>query len=175
MLTPEPPTTQSNPPPIDDPDPFFDDADAVLLDAIIDQLPEFLSVYVSLAEEGDGEVGEVAVFEALADFVSRHLSLLETSRPVLVRAMALVESLLDSPAHPVDPEDPEHSEHDEQDDWEGDGISDWEGSGDLADLVRLGFFDALSPEERSLLVPWLGERSLTALESLDGPVRPPDR
>jgi hypothetical protein len=175
VLTPEPPTTEFHPSPTDDPDPFFDGEDALLLDAIIDQLPEFLSVYVSLAEECDGDVGEVAVFEALADFVSRHLSLLETSRPVLVRAIGLVESLLNEPVDSVDPEESEDPEDPEEEDWEGDGTSDWEGSGDLADLVRFGFFDALSPEERSLLVPWLGPRSLAALESLDGAVHTPER
>jgi hypothetical protein len=161
LLTPEVPTPDPNRPAIDDADLFFDGADALLLDAIIDQLPEFLSVYVSMAEECDGDVGEVAVFEALADFVSRHLSLLEASRPVLTRALGLVESLLESP----DERDP--LDGTEQDDWEGDGLSDWEGSNDLADLVRLGFFDGLSPEERDLLAPWLGPRSLAALESLD--------
>lgn len=182
MPAPEPPIPDPDRLATDDPDRFFDRTDALILDAIVDQLPEFLSVYVSLAEECDGDVGEVAVFEALADFMSRHLSLLETSRPVLTRALGLVESLLDSPPEPpaepdlvdpdlVDPDPLDDSDGARQDDWEGDGISDWEGSGDLADLVRLGFFDGLSPEERALLVPWLGPRSLAALESLDGPVR----
>jgi hypothetical protein len=167
LLTPELPTPDSDCFPTDEADLFFDGAGALLLDAIIDQLPEFLSVYVSLAEECDGDAGEVAVFEALADFVSRHLSLLETSRPVLTRALGLVESLLESPDNPHAPAESEDRVGAESEDGTGDGMSDWEGSGDLADLVRLGFFDGLSPEERALMMPWLGPRSLAALESLD--------
>lgn len=179
MLTPELPTPEPNPP-MDDPALLFEGSAAFLLDAIIDQLPEFLSVYVSLAEACDGDPGEAAVFGALADFVSGHLSLLETSRPVLQRALGLVESLLDAPVDlepsgdPGTSVDADHRGSEEWDDWDGgDGISGWEGSDDLADLVRLGFFDGLSAEERTQLTPWLGPRSLAALGSLDdaGPDR----
>ena len=113
-----------------------------------------------MVEACDDDPGEPAVFVELADFVSDRLAVLETGRPELERALGLIEAHLErsddidastttattaaaatTPATPTTP----------------------------TDLVGLAFFDSFSPEDRRRLVPWLGPRSLAALEALDVP------
>jgi hypothetical protein len=77
----------------------------------------------------------------LADFVAGRMAVLETHRHLLERALGVVEDHLESGAGP----------------------------GETDELVTLAFFDSFSPEDRRHLVPWLGPRSLAALESLDAP------
>ncbi len=119
--------------------PFDHEAGKTLLDALTGRLPEFVPTYLALAEACDDDPGEPAVLAELADFVAHRLALLETGRPVLERALGLIEARLDEA----------------------------EDADEAADLIGLAFFDSFSPEDRRLLVPWLGRRSLATLESLD--------
>jgi hypothetical protein len=110
-----------------------------LADALATELPEFVPRYRALVEACDDDPGEPAVLMELADFVAGRLATLDTGRPVLERAFGLVEALLASADEPDE----------------------------LAEVVSLAFFDSFSPEVRQELAPWLGARSLAALESLD--------
>jgi hypothetical protein len=121
--------------------PFDHQAEQALLDAITGHLPEFVPAYLALVESCDDDPGEPAVFAELADFVADRLVLLETGRPVLERALDIIEAHLDGA----------------------------EDADEAADLIGLAFFDCFSPEDRRRLVPWLGPRSLATLESLDAP------
>lgn len=121
--------------------PFDHESGQALLDALAGHLPEFVPIYLALAEACDDDPGEPVVFAELADFVADRLALLETGRPVLERALAIIEAHLDE-AEDID---------------------------EAADVIGLAFFDSFSPEDRRRLVPWLGPRSLATLESLDAP------
>jgi hypothetical protein len=121
------------------PGPSDHEEEPALLDAVAGRLPEFVPTYLALAEACDDDPGEPAVLVELADFVADRLALLESGRPVLERALGLIEAHLDQA----------------------------EDADETADLVGLAFFDSFSPEDRRRLVPWLGPRSRAALESLD--------
>jgi hypothetical protein len=121
--------------------PYDHESGQALLDALAGHLPEFVPAYLALAEACDDDPGEPVVFAELADFVAARLALLETGRPVLERALGIIEAHLDA-AEDID---------------------------EAADLIGLAFFDCFSPEDRRRLVPWLGPRSLATLESLDAP------
>jgi hypothetical protein len=134
------PSPGAHPP--DPPWPFGPETDElwmVLADALVSDLPEFLPRYRALVEAGDDDPGEPAVFMELADFVAGRLAAVETGRSVLERAFGLIETLLESA------DDPDTR----------------------SEVVSLAFFDSFSPEVRQELGPWLGPRSLDALESLD--------
>jgi hypothetical protein len=111
----------------------------LLAAAVVTELPEFLPRYRALVEACDDDPGEPAVLMELADFVAGRLAALDAGRPVLERAFGLVEMLLESAEEPDQ----------------------------LAEVVSLAFFDSFSPDVRQELAPWLGSRSLDALEALD--------
>jgi len=96
-------------------------------------------VYLAMVGACDDDPGEPAILIELADFVADRLADIESGRHLLQRALGAIEAhLASSPA-----------------------------DGERAELVELAFFDSFSPEDRRCLVPWLGPRSLAALESLD--------
>lgn len=77
-------------------DPFDSEVSRALLDALIGGLPEFVPTYLALAEACDDDPGEPLVFGELADFVADRLDLVESGRPVLERALGLIEARLDA-------------------------------------------------------------------------------
>jgi len=113
------------------------------VDALIASLPEFIPGYLDLVEGFDDDPGEPVVFIELADFVADRLAAIEAERPVLERALGLIETLVETIA-----------DRDE-----------------AYELVGMAFFDSFSPEDRRRLVPWLGPGSRAALETLDMPSR----
>ncbi len=157
MPTPDLPTPDLDFDPTDDSELFDSKSDRVVLDAIIDRLPQFVPIYLALAEACDGVPDQHSVLSALADFVLDHLALIHPDFSALPRAMDLVESLLEPASDSVDSDD--HSDSCE----DADDI-------EAAELIALSFFDSFPPESRADLVQWLGPRSLAALESLDGPI-----
>ena len=158
---------------------FASDGERLLLDAIIDQLPEFVPFYLSLAEACDDIPDEHAVLSGLAEFVLHCLAPREADRSALRRALQLVESLLEPVAESTQSQDPgagagvdsfeaASSEADDQGD-DLDGLDD--DDLDITDLVAVSFFDSFPPESLPALVPWLGPHSVAALNSLDGPLQ----
>lgn len=125
------------------PEPLDPEDGGFLVGALVDRLPEFVPVYLALVEACDDDPGEPVVLAELADFVAERMAVLETDRHLLEGALAVIEAHLAS----------------------GDAA----GSGASDELVALAFFDSFSPEDRRHLIPWLGRRSLAALESLDAP------
>ena len=121
----------------DDPDPAIDGG--IFLLAVAATLPEFWPTAREMIEAGDGEPGDPVVLLELADFVADHLAALGDGRPVLRRALDLIEVLIGCAA------DPEAT----------------------SELVGMAFFDSFSLEDRRRLGPWLGPRSRDALEALD--------
>jgi hypothetical protein len=111
------------------------------IDALVSQLPEFVPIYRELVTGCDDDPGGTMILLELADFVAERLEAIEAQRPVIERALGLIEHLIEC-AGSVD-------------------------EGEAADLVGMAFFDSFSPEDRQLLVPWLGPRSRVALEALD--------
>jgi hypothetical protein len=107
----------------------------------VTSLPEFLPTFMELVEAGDDDPGDTVCLLELAEFVADRLAVTDVGPTVLERALGLVETLIDCS------DDPDHT----------------------ADLVGMAFFDSFSPTDRRRLTPWLGPRSLVALESLDGP------
>ncbi len=75
--------------------PFARETGPALLDALVGRLPEFVPTYLALAEACDDDPGEPVIFVELADFVADRLALVETGRPVLERALDLIEARLD--------------------------------------------------------------------------------
>jgi hypothetical protein len=128
-------------------DPLTPEVGRSLARALIDRLPEFVPAYLAMVEACDDDPGEPAVLGELADFVAGRIAVLDTDRHLLERALAVVEDHLVS----------------------GSGPGGTAGADEIDELVTLAFFDSFSPEDRRHLVPWLGPRSLAALESLDAP------
>jgi hypothetical protein len=110
-----------------------------LVDALMEDLPEFMPTYRGLFQACDDDPGEPVVLMELADFVTARLAVLVNEGPLVERALAVVETLIDSLG----------------DDEIG------------CEMVGLAFFDSFSFEERQLLAPWLGPRSRSLLDALD--------
>ncbi len=106
--------------------------------ALLHQVPEFLPVYLELISTFDDAPGEAVVFTELADFVAGRLSALEAERPVLERALGAIEMAADTEA------------------------------GESAELVGYAFLDSLSPLDRERIRPWLGPRTRSLLDEIDG-------
>jgi hypothetical protein len=109
------------------------------LEAMGTHLPEFLPTFMELVRAADDDPGDVVILLNLADFVADRLATGEERPTALERALGLIETLIDCS------EDPD----------------------DAAELVSMAFFDSFSPVDRERLTPWLGPRSLLALEALD--------
>jgi hypothetical protein len=105
---------------------------------LLHQLPEFEATYIDLVTAFDDAPGGAAVFTELADFVSSRLTAIEADRPVLERALDAIEIVADG-----------------QDD-------------ESAELVGYAFLDSLSPDDRRRIRPWLGPRTRSLLDELDG-------
>jgi hypothetical protein len=103
---------------------------------LLDQVPEFGPVYLSLVESFDDDPGGATVFAELADFVSARLIAVETERPVLERSLAAIEAIVGT-------------------------------GGDACELIGYAFLDSLSPEDRQLILPWLGNKTRSLLDELD--------
>ena len=101
---------------------------------------------MAMVEACDDDPGEPAVLAELADFVAERMAVLQCDRHLLERALDVIESHLACGA--------------DDDDTTGVGETDQFGR---AGLLRL----LLTPTIVGCLVPWLGPRSLAALESLD--------
>ena len=117
---------------------------------VLHQVPEFETAYLDLVTAFDDAPGGPAVFTELADFVACRLTALEADGPVLERTLRAIELVADG-------QDPESAE-----------------------LVGYAFLDSLSPIDRDRILPWLGPRTRSLLEELDGggllgdEVEPPD-
>jgi len=142
LSSPEPETTIARAP-----DPPPPEAGGALTEILIDRLPEFVPAYLAMVEACDDHPGEPALLVELADFVAERMAVLETDRHLLERALGVIEAHLASSA----------------------SAGGTAGAGEIDESVTLAFFDSFSPEDRRRLVPWLGPRSLAALESLDAP------
>jgi hypothetical protein len=105
---------------------------------VLHQVPEFGSAYLDLVAAFDDAPGGPAVFTELADFVASRLTAIEADRPVLERALGALEIVADG-----------------QD-------------GNSAELVGFAFLDSLSPLDRDRIRPWLGPRTRSLLDELDG-------
>lgn len=121
-----------------------DDRDAIdfpddpAVAVVLDQVPEFETAYLDLVGTFDDAPGGPAVFTELADFVASRLAGMEADRPVLERTLRAIE-------HVADGQD-----------------------GESAELVGYAFLDSLSPIDRDRIRPWLGPRTRSLLEELDG-------
>jgi hypothetical protein len=115
----------------------FDRTPLVL--ALLDQVPEFRSTYRTLVVAHDDDPGEPVVLTELADFVTDHLMAAETEISTIRRITSVIESGLISL-----------------------------GDDDLGrELVGWAFLDAIAPEIRPRLAPWLGPQSVSLLDSLE--------
>jgi hypothetical protein len=124
------------------PIPFPFDADGglgFLFADLVRELPEFMPRYLELIEAGDDDPGAPVVLMELAEFVTSRLRVVEIEGSMLTRALGMVEALLDAHDH--------------------DDVG--------AELVRDAFLDTFTVEDRRLLTPRLGPRSLHLLESLE--------
>jgi hypothetical protein len=130
--------TLPSPPPPPPPSLPPPDLDAFVA-ALSSGLPEFVPHYLDLVAACDDDPGGPVILMGLADFVAERLVAFEAERAVLDRALGLVEHLID------DSNDPDGA----------------------AELVELAFLDSFSPDDRRRLAPWLGARSMLALEALD--------
>jgi hypothetical protein len=135
---------------VDVPDVAIDFPDDRAVAVVLHQVPEFETAYLDLVTSFDDAPGGPAVFTELADFVASRLTALEADRPVLERSLRAVELVADS-------QDPESAE-----------------------LVGYAFLDSLSPIDRERIRRWLGPRTRSLLEELEGggllgdEVEPPD-
>ena len=122
------------------PVPTDDPFDRTPLDlALLDQVPEFRSTYRTLVVAYDDDPGEPVVLTELADFVTDHLMAAEAEISTIRRITSVIESGLISL-----------------------------GDDDLGrELVRWAFLDALAPEVRARLAPWLGPHSASLLDSAE--------
>jgi hypothetical protein len=109
--------------------------------ALCDEVPEFVPSCLQLAEACDDDPGEPAVLMELADFVADHMTALETESSVLERALATIESHVESISE--------------------DSIA--------CEFIAFAFFDSFSPEQRHLLAQRTGPHSRALIEALDAP------
>jgi hypothetical protein len=105
---------------------------------VLDQVPEFETAYLDLVSTFDDAPGGPAVFTELADFVASRLAWMEADRPVLERTLRAIEIVADG-----------------QD-------------GESVALVGYAFLDSLAPIDRDRIRPWLGPRTRSLLDELDG-------
>jgi hypothetical protein len=112
-----------------------------LIDALCDEVPEFVPSYRRLAEACDDRPGEPLVLMELADFVTEHMAALETESSVLERTLATIESHIES-------------------------ISD---DRIACEFVAFAFFDSFSPEHRQRLAMCTGHHSRALIEELELP------
>ncbi|HEX3568036.1 MAG TPA: hypothetical protein VHU17_21910 [Acidimicrobiales bacterium] len=105
---------------------------------VLHQVPEFETAYLDLVTTFDDAPGGPAVFTELADFVAFRLTALEADRPVLERTLRAIELVADG-----------------QD-------------SESAELVGYAFLDSLSPIDRDRIRPWLGPRTRSLLDELNG-------
>jgi hypothetical protein len=124
--------------PVDDAGNGADFPDDPAVTVVLAQVPEFETAYLDLVSAFDDAPGGPAVFTELADFVASRLAWMETDRPVLERTLRAIETVAD-----------------EQD-------------GESAELVGYAFLDSLSPVDRERIRPWLGPRTRSLLDELDG-------
>jgi hypothetical protein len=139
----EPPSEvpSSRVPSSDDPGPLdipADFPDDPAVAVLLHYVPEFEPAYLDLVTTFDDSPGEAAVFTELADFVASRLTAIEADRPVVERALGAIEIVAD-----------------DQDD-------------ESAELVGYAFLDSLSPDDRRRIRPWLGPRTRSLLDELDG-------
>jgi hypothetical protein len=124
--------------PVDVPGGITDFPDDQAVAVVLDQVPEFETAYLDLVDTFDDAPGGPAVFTELADFVASRLAWMEADRPVLERTLQAIELVADG-------QDPESVE-----------------------LVGYAFLDSLSPIDRDRIRPWLGSRTRSLLDELDG-------
>ncbi|HEY2566062.1 MAG TPA: hypothetical protein VGI44_20300 [Acidimicrobiales bacterium] len=136
------PEPESRPTGGDHPDLPKDFPDDPAVAVVLHQLPEFETAYLDLVAAFDDAPGGPAVFTELADFVASRLTAIEDDRPVLERAMGALEMVADG-----------------QD-------------GESAELVGYAFLDSLSSVDRDRIRPWLGPRTRSLLDELEGSPRP---
>jgi hypothetical protein len=105
---------------------------------VLHQVQEFETAYLDLVTAFDDAPGGPAVFTELADFVARRLAWMETDRPVLERTLRAIELVADGQDR------------------------------ESAELVGYAFLDSLSPIDRDRIRPWLGPRTRSLLDELDG-------
>jgi hypothetical protein len=117
----------------------YDDHLGFLFIEIHRDLPEFVPRYLELAAACDDDPGEPLILTELAEFVAGRLAIIGTAGSALQRALRLVEALI------------------------GDRDDDEPGK----ELVGFAFFDHFTVEDRRLLTPRLGPRSLDLLELLE--------
>jgi hypothetical protein len=106
---------------------------------VLRDLPEFVPRYLELAAACDDDPGEPLILTELAEFVASRLAVIGSAGSALQRALELVEAL----------------------------VGDREGDDTGRELVGYAFFDHFTVEDRRLLTPRLGPRSLGLLESLE--------
>jgi hypothetical protein len=126
--------------PVDVPGGITDFPDDQAVAVVLDQVPEFEAAYLDLVATFDDAPGGPAVFTELADFVASRLAWMEADRPVLERTLQAIELVADG-------QDP-----------------------DSVELVGYAFLDSLSPIDRDRIRPWLGPRTRSLLDELDGDV-----
>jgi hypothetical protein len=102
-------------------------------------LPEFVPRYMELVEAGDDDPGEPTVLMELAEFVAARLAVVAGEGSAVGRALGLIEATVRARAADTT----------------------------ACELVGYAFFDNFTVEERRLLTPVLGPRSLELLESLE--------
>jgi hypothetical protein len=124
--------------PVDVPVGITDFPDDQAVAVVLDQVPEFETAYLDLVDTFDDAPGGPAVFTELADFVASRLAWMEADRPVLERTLQAIEVVADG-------QDTESVE-----------------------LVGYAFLDSLSPVDRDRIRPWLGPRTRSLLDELDG-------
>ncbi len=112
-----------------------------LIGALCDEVPEFVPSCLLLAEACDDDPGEPVVLMELADFIADHLAALQKESSVLERALATIESHLES-------------------------ISD---DRIACEFIAFAFFDNFSPGQRHLLAKCTGPHSRALMEALDVP------
>jgi hypothetical protein len=122
----------------DVPSDYDDFPDDPAVAVVLHQVPEFETAYLDLVSVFDDAPGGPAVFIELADFVASRLASMEADRPVLERTLRAIEVVADG-----------------QD-------------AESAELVGYAFLDSLSPIDRDRIRPWLGPRTRSLLDKLDG-------
>ena len=78
------------------PDPSGGNEPPGLIDALCNAVPEFVPIYHRLAQACDDEPGEPVVLMELAEFVAGRMAALEAQSSVLDRALATIESHIES-------------------------------------------------------------------------------
>jgi hypothetical protein len=112
-----------------------------LIGALCDEVPEFAPSWLRLAEACDDDPGEPVALMELADFIADHMAALETESSVLERALATIESHIESISE--------------------DRIA--------CEFIAFAFFDSFSPEQRHRLAKRTGPYSRALIEALDAP------